>query len=308
MALAVVLRPRTAGALTLLLAAACADLSTPEPPDPGVATEYVTRRRAWLPAERDSLVARIVRTRQFSLPYVGDLSDYADVLLPADSAVEIVLAPRPIDVASPFGAVQAVPHVPGTGWSTVGLDIKLINTDPVPDDTVRWLGWLWFRTADSTNKGFVFAHRAPTSNTIPATFVNTSVFDAAFGKAGAGGGEISGAPPASLTFWQADGWVRRNTMSMTLNFAFGGSTVTTGPYTGGTQAFALMSGVLDSVRLDRVSGSAAPATQYASVTLTWVGGVRLVCVFPSPCTTNALMDPRVRAWASRGASVRPADR
>lgn len=268
----------------------------------GAADEYVTVRRAWLPGERDSLIARIQRTRQLDLPYVGDLSDYAADLIPADSAVEIVPNPAVHPAyATPFGAIQSVTHVPGTGWTTVGIDTRLINTDPTPDDTLRWLGWLWFRTADSTNKGFVYAFRAPTSNTIAATVVNTTAFDAAFGKTGAGGGEISGAPPASLTYWQANGWVRRNTMSVTLNFAFGGATpVTTGPYLGGTRQTSLMSGVLSSVRLDRVTGTALPATQYASVTLTFVGGARLVCVFPTPCTTNTLMAPQVRAWLDRG--------
>jgi hypothetical protein len=305
-------RPALALGALGALAGGCADVTTPPLPEPEPAAEYVTVRRAWLPGERDSLIARIQRTRQFNAFYM-DLSDYAVDLLPVDSAIEIVPVPMPVpDVATPFGPVRAVPRairVPGTGWSVIGIDTKLINTDPTPDDTLRWLGWLWFDTADSTQKGFAFAFRAPTSNTVAATFVNTPAFDAAFGKAGAGAGEVDGIPPAPLTYWQGNGWVRRNTVSMSLNFSFSGTTpVTTGPYTGGTSQVAFMSGVLDSIRLDRVSGSASPATQYASIRLTFVGGIRLVCVFPSPCTTNALMSPPLRAWLARGREGGATDR
>jgi hypothetical protein len=297
-------RPLPAAAALALLAG-CAEVGPPA--EPPAETEYISVRRAWLPGERDSLIAYIQRTRLLDLPYVGDLSDQAAHLIPADSATDIV--PNPAvhpQLAAPAGPVRPVPHVPGTGWSTVGIDLRMINTQPVPDDTLRWLGWLWFTTADSTRKGFVFGYRALSAgNTLPATVVNTGTFDAAFGKSGAGGGEVSGLPGPTLTYWQANGWVRRNTVSMTLNFAFtGASTITSGPYLGGSQRTALMSGVLDSVRLDRVTGSGTPVTQYASITLTFVGGVQITCVFPTPCTTNALMAPQVRSWlappAARG--------
>jgi len=260
-------------------------------------TQYVTERRAWLPGERDALIARIARTRQLSLPYVGDLSDNAADILPLDSITRIV----PVPPQAPR-AVARAPMVPGTGWSAIGLDLRIINTNPVPDDTLRWLGWLWFNDADSTNKGIVLAYRALSSNTIGATTVNTTTFDAAYGKSGAGGGEVSGLPGPSLTYWQANGWVRRNTMSVTLNFAFtGASTITSGPYLGGSQRTSLMTGALDSVRLDRVSGSGTPATQYASINFGFTGGVQITCVFPSPCTTNTLrLSPEARAWLRAG--------
>jgi hypothetical protein len=289
---------RAAWLASLLVLGGCGDANAPQEPAPQ--TEYVTVRRAWLPGERDSLIARIQRTRQFTLPYVGDISDYAADLIPADSAVEIV--PNPalhLASAAPVVPVRPVVHVPGGSFSTVGIDLRMINTNSTPDDTLRWLGWLWFNTADSTNKGIVFGYRSlAAGNTLAATTVNTATFDAAFGKSGAGGGEVSGLPGPSFTYWQANGWVRRNTMSMTLNFAFtGASTITTGPYLGGSQRTALMNGVLDSVRLDRVSGTGTPVTQYASITLTFVGGVQITCVFPTPCTTNTLrMAPGMRAW------------
>jgi hypothetical protein len=274
-------------ALAALLAPACDDGTGPgtRPPQ----TEFVTVRRAWLPGERDSLIARIQRTRQLSLPYAGDLSDYADQLIPADSAVEIVanpaLAPSVGGPFSPTFSVTGV-RVPGTGWTTAGLDVLMVDNTQSPPDTLSWLGWFWWNNADSTQKGYVFV--ATKANTVAATTVNTTSFDASFQKTGAGGGEVLGMPPGN-TYWQANGWTRRNTVSVTNNFAFGGtSTVTSGPFQGGTQQTRLMFGVIDSVRLDRQSGTGTPTTKYASITLSWVGSLALTCVFPTPCTTNAL--------------------
>lgn len=267
--------------------AACSDGSGPG--TPVVQTEYVTVRRAWLPGERDSLIARIQRTRQLQLPYAGDVSDYADQLLPTDSATEIVpnpdLSPSVNGPFAPSFSVTGV-RVPGAGWTTAGLDVLMVDNTQSPPDTLSWLGWFWWNNADSTQKGYVFV--ATKSTTVGATAVNTTTFDGSYQKTGAGGGEVSGQPPGN-TYWQANGWTRRNTVSVTNNFGFGGtSTVTSGPFLGGTQQTRLMFGVIDSVRMDRQSGTATPTTKYASITLNWVGSLALTCVFPSPCTTNAL--------------------
>lgn len=274
--------PRGLLAAILILVPACADDGTgPSTPDP--ATEFVTMRRPWRPGERDSVIERVLRTRQLTLPYAGDVSDYIAFLLDPDSAVELVPNPA-LDPAlvSPFGPAFSLGHalVPGGGWSAAGLDIRIVNNNQSPPDSLDWLGWFWWNDADSSQKGFVFISSRNT--TVGATSVNTTTFDAAGGKSGAGGGEIQGA-----TLWLGNGWTRRNTASVTLNFSFfGTSTVTTGPFLGGTQQIAFMSGVLDSVRLSRVAGTGNPSTQYASTSFTFIGSLRLTCIFPTPCTTN----------------------
>jgi len=282
----VILRAGLAAALAAL--AACSDDTGPG--TPSVQTEYVTVRRAWRPGERDSLIARIQRTRQLDFPYAGDMSDYADALIPTDSAIEIVPNPAlaPSAVHGPFTPSYSVTgvRVPGSGWTAAGVDVQIINTSVTPRDTLNWLGWFWWNNADSTQKGYIFI--ATANNTVAATSVNTTTFDASYGKSGAGGGEARGSPPGN-TYWLANGWTRRNTASVTSNFNFGGaSTVTSGPFLGGTQQTIIVAGVIDSVRMDRQSGTGTPVTQYASLSTNFTFGVRLTCVFPSPCTTNAL--------------------
>jgi hypothetical protein len=289
---------RGVAAAALAALAACGNDTGPG--TPAVQTEYVTVRRAWLPGERDSLIARIQRTRQLDLPLAGDLSDYADQLIPADSAVEIV--PNPAltpSVAGPFMPSYSVRgvRVPGTGWTAAGVDVQIINNSVTPRDTLNWLGWFWWNNADTTQKGYIFI--ATPNTTVNATTVNTTNFDASFAKTGAGGGEARGRPPGN-TYWQANGWTRRNTASVTSNFAFGGtSTVTSGPFLGGTQTTIIMAGVIDSVRMDRQLGTGTPTTQYASLSTGFTVGLRLTCVFPTPCTTNALRMASLRGRLSR---------
>jgi len=293
--------------LLLVAVALGACTEVPDAPAPAaVQTAFVTVRRAWFPGERDSMIAHIVASRALSFPYVGDLSDNANEIFRTDSVDAIVPNPDLAPAATAPLGLSAAPMVPGTGWTTAGVDVRIINTTPTPDDTVRWLGWFWYNSTTNTQKGYAFAFVQLPATTVAATSVNTTTFDAAFGKSGAGGGEVTGNPPGN-TYWQANGWTRRNTLSVTASLALGGtSTVTTGPFLGGTQQTLLMSGVLDSVRLDRVSGSGTPVTQYASITLNLVGSIRYSCTFPSPCTTNVLLlDPSVRArlLAGRTASA-----
>lgn len=255
-----------------------------DPVPAGPQTEFVTARRPWLPGERDSMIARIVRTRQLALPYVGDLSDNAGELLPLDSVTEIVANPLWVSASyrSPLGPSFALTglRVPGTGWTTFGLDIRTVNNNQGAD-TFDWLGAIWFSNADSTWKGIILAAGAGT--TLPATTVNTTNFDAANAKIGAGGGEFRF---SNATTWLANGSGAPNQFSVALSLWFGAvTTVTTGPYLGGTSRTGLMSININNVGLTRVSGAGAPATQTASVS-GFVGAVQLICVFPSPCTTN----------------------
>lgn len=279
------MRPSLAALLAVAcVAAACSrDATEPLPPEE---TEWVSRQRPWLPGERDSLIDYIIRTRQLALPYVGDLSDYAPFLLHPDYKVELV--PNPVLAARRATSIPGVmalgASVPGTGWTTAGVDIRTINNAQSPPDTLDLLGWFWWRDTDSTQKGFVFI--ATAANTVGATTVNTPAFDASGAQSGAGGGEVQGG-----TFWQANGWTRRNQARVTLNLAIGAvTTVTTGPFLGGTTQVTLMAGNVDSVRLDRMAGTGLPVTQYASASWGLVGGVRLTCVFPVPCSTNALRE------------------
>jgi len=292
-------------AYLLLLAAPLAAACENGGADPGAAdtvvTEYVTVRRAWNPGERDSLIAHIIQNRTWNFPYVGDVSDQASLMLDPDSAVELV--PNPA-LASPSPGAARAPgalRVPGGGWTTAGIDSRIIDNSQSPPDTTDYLGFFWYNNGDNSWKGFVFA--AAPGTTVAATFVNTTAFDAGGHNSGAGGGEFRLAAPT--TYWQGDGWVRRNTVRVTGNIGFGGvTTVTTGPYLGGTQQTALMSGQLDSVRLDRLSGTFGTNPQYASATFTFVGSIRLTCVFPTPCTTNTLR----AAAAAREGRMTPARR
>lgn len=276
------------------LAGGC-DGTSPAPLGPQ--TEFITARRPWLPGERDAMIARIVRTRQLALPYVGDLSDNAVDLLPLDSVTEIVANPLWVSSSVSAGYRPAFGltglHVPGTGWTTVGLDIHTVNNNQGAD-TFDWLGALWYNNADSTWKGIILA--AGGGTTLAATTVNTTAFDAANAKSGAGGGEFRF---SDGTTWLANGTGTPNQFSVGLSFFFGTlTTVTTGPYLGGTSRTGLMSITINNVGLTRVAGSGTPTTQTASVS-GFVGAVQLTCVFPSPCTTNVPIMAASRHTAAR---------
>lgn len=254
--------------------------------------QYITMRRAWLPGERDSLVARLKRTHQLTIPGVGDLSDYADSLLPTDSAIETIPNPAytgasgsrlgPTGIAGAPGAVM----IPGTGWTTLVIQIQTINKAQTPNDTINRTGVLWYNNTDSTWVGFLFA--ATISTSLSNQTLNTTSYDNSGAKSGAGGGEVQTSTSPS-TIWLANGGQTPNTMSISsINYFGSGSTVTSGPYTGGTERIGFTGSVsLNNIRLTRTQGTGTPTTQTISFSSNFLWAADFVCVFPTPCTSAA---------------------
>ena len=247
-------------------------------------TEFITQRRAWLPGERDSLIARIIVTRALSIPYVGDMSDYASSFYSLDSLDEVVPNPA-FSVAaglSPFGPTFSLSglRVPGAGWTSSAIDVHVVNANQA-NDTFDRLGVFWVNQGEPMWKGFVIAATANT--TFPATTVNTTNFDLNNAKVGVGAGE---GRFSTATVWTANGTGAPNQFSVSSSAAVGGTaTITTGPFLGGTQQSMNMTMNINNVGMTRVLGAGAPATQTASLSGN-VTGTKFVCLFPTPCTTN----------------------
>lgn len=276
--------------LALPLAACDSDTGAMKP-----TTEFITRRRAWLPGERDSLIARIIATRALSIPYVGDMSDYASSFYSLDSVDEVVSNPAFSAAAglSPFGPTFALSglRVPGAGWTSSAIDVNIVNAQQA-NDTFDWLGVFWVNQGEPMWKGFIIAATANT--TFPATTVNTTTFDLNNAKIGVGAGE---GRFSTATVWTANGTGAPNQFSVSSSAGAGGTgTITTGPFLGGTQQSLNMTMNINNVGMTRVLGAGAPATQTASLSGN-VTGTKFVCLFPSPCTTNV---PVIAAAARRG--------
>jgi hypothetical protein len=250
-------------------------------------------KRAWLPGERASLVAQVLATRAFTFPYVGDISDNAEQLIPADSTTEIVPNPALPAPRQRAGArFSAMGRVPTGGWTLAGIRIRMADANQ--GTTLRWLGYFFFNNADPTWKGIVIAATgAAATNTI----INTPAFDAAFGLNGGGGGE---AQLSSGTFWQGNGGPATNRLRVTAS-SFGGTPVTqtSGPFMGGTMITGSMTGSMQTIVLARIAGSAGDAADTVNVAASAITSYYFQCDFPTPCTTNALMAPQVRAWLAR---------
>lgn len=242
----------------------------------GTAAQFITMRRAWLPGERDSLIASVQRNHTLSGPYVGDLSPLAPQIFGATDSVTLV-APNPLYPSPPRSGIAPAAQF-ASGWSTIGLDLSIINQSSVPYDTLSWLGLLWFNPSDSTWKGLTLAATAAT--TVGLTTVNTPAFDASGATAGAGGGE---AQQSTGTYWEA----RSGQIEITFNgICITSTTITSGVYVGGNQRVCFFGGRLVNLTLPRLSGTTAPATQTINLDFrsSWILGVRITCVFPSPCT------------------------
>jgi hypothetical protein len=230
----------------------CAKDSTAPATEADSTFQFISVRRAWMPGERDSVAAYVVRT--------GAWDEYSDIAPLAyatwDSAVDIIQNPawRP-----PAAAVQRVEQSPefAAGWGGIGMVIRIVF-DTVPGGTVQadsldWVTTRWWNPADSTWKGFMI--NATTASTFGKQNVNTTAFDASGGTSGVGGGE---ARLASLTYWQANGGSYR----ITQNGSYGSyQQITAGPYKGGDVAFGLQAGQLTNIVMPRQAGADTPATQ-----------------------------------------------
>ncbi len=262
-------------------------------------TPYITVRRAWRPGERDSAISAIIANRTLTFPYVGDISDNASALLPVDSTTEIVANPAyaaPGRAGSPLDALT----LPAVGWTILGLRLRFVNNDE-GGVTLGWMGYVFYETADPTRKGLVIAEVG--SSAAVNKIVNTPDFDASFGTSGAGGGESQA---STATYWQANGTGSPNRIRVTAS-SFTGTitTVTSGPFLGGTMRSGLMTGSLQQVVMTRVLGSGGDAADTANVTVSNLPSTFYECIFPTPCTTNALMAPGLRTFSGPWAPAPP---
>lgn len=298
-----------AAAVAAVAATACSkDATTDEGP-----SQYISVRRAWLPGERDSTAAYVVRARAWD-----DFSDLApEAFATFDSTTDIIQNPlwSPAAVApwstAPLGRAPMSPQW-AAGWGGLGMDI-LIAFDSFPDnpvipaslgiqrDSLNWISVRWWNPADSTWKGWII--RGTTATTFGYQTVNTTTFNANGAHTGVGAGE---ARLASLTYWEGNGGRYR----VTTNGSYGAlSTIPSGPYKGGNVQTGLLGGQLNAVTMPRILGADAPATQ----TINWdfraatLNSLRIFCYFTpivppggyTSCTGSAFANIVAAARAHR---------
>ena len=270
-------------ALPIAAGLSCSDATAPVDDPPA---HYITVRRAWNPGERAALIASVMASHAWVVPGVGDLSGYAsNILADTDSVTVMITNPLYTPPAVRSASVLFAPQFAGT-WNITGLDIWEINNTVAPPDTLRWVGVFWSNPAEANWVGFALAFSR--AATVAQTRVNTTTFNAANGKSGAAAGE---ARNSNGTYWEDGGGGSGSNNTITVSSATYGaaSTVTTGPFLGGTSANGSMQGRLRQLLLPRVSGASAPVTDTVDVNFssTPITSVQFVCKFPTPCTTNA---------------------
>jgi hypothetical protein len=262
----------------------------PVRPDDDAPSQFITARRAWLPGERDSLIARIMASRSLTFPYVGDISDLADVLVPPDSAV--VFVPNPLYTPTVRSAMQFRIQVPTDNtWSGSGLFLKIFNDAITPRDTINWTGGIWYKIGEETWHGVIFA--AQSDSVFGPVSVRTNTFDAGGGKSGAGAGE---ARQSTGEYWEADGSGNPHTIEMTAASFGAASTVASGVWMGGSRRTGTMRGRVRQVRMPRE----LPTDDGSFITLdidfrvVGIPAVAITCLFPVPCIgdTTAMIAAR----------------
>jgi hypothetical protein len=270
-------RALTAAVIALLLASCGGTEPVSE------ASEFIVQHRPWAAGER---AAQIALVKQYGS--LGFATDLVDSLFPQDWITEVV--PNPAFQASLAGSrwLQASLNSPTTpGMIIVGLDYYIVDTTSPPQtatDTTQWLMVFWYDNTDPTYKGFtvVFSRTA----TLGPTTLNTTSFDAANGTSGGGGGEIR---PSTGEYWEATG----GKMQINSNSArtAAGSTITSGPFTGGTQRNGLFGGRLMNVTLSQILPTTGPVQTVSldfRAAANQIPAARLECTFnPAqvpPCT------------------------
>ena len=251
---------------------------TPDPP-----SEFIAMRRAWLPGERAATIASVMANGS-----LGFASAFAPQIYADSESVTVVVANPDFSVraADSRSLLVLAPRF-SSSWTIGGMELLNVNINPVPNDTVHWVGVFWSNPAEPSWKGFVLG--ATTTGILPRIDVNTTAFDASGSKVGAGGGEIRA---STGTYWQANGPVggANNDFQITAASYGAASTVTSGPFTGGTMASGTMQGRIQRMTMTRQLGTDAPATSTVDYDFRGspIGSVRVVCVFDIPCTTNAV--------------------
>jgi hypothetical protein len=249
---------------------------------------FVTMQRAWLPGERDSMVAEM---RRDSLDGFYVPAAVADLLAASDSVTVVV--PNPALAAAGKAAPPGMIGVAklgqaGQSWIMVGYDLREvfpITPGSRTMDSLNLLGVLWYASPESTWKGRVVA--ATTKTTYKKTTVNTAAFDASYSKTGAGGGE---ARFGTGQYWEANKGqvnITRNSCSPT---GCANSSFTSGPWLGGVWHGISVGGNLIQVVAPCLLPSgctAKPDTFSVSFTNPRISGLAITCIFPSPCTGSA---------------------
>lgn len=251
-------------------------------PSPQV-TDYVVVHRAWEPGERAAQVAAIKATNA-----LGMYTALVDSLLPLDSITMVVPDPAAGAALSVTrGLNPSLAAATTAGMVVVGMDLYVVDTSTyvppeVPSDSIKWLMVFWYNASEPTYNGFTVVHSA-TATTPPAGVdLNTTDWEAAGHYAGGGGGEVRASTGQSWLVTSGD-------MNITFNDTRGaaGSTVTSGPFTGGIQRNGTMRGKLSKVVL-------AGSTTQPNFTLDFskaassIPAARLECVYPTPCTGPTL--------------------
>ncbi|HEY2805739.1 MAG TPA: hypothetical protein VGI92_07775 [Gemmatimonadales bacterium] len=282
--------------LLCLASAGCTGSSDVQDPP----AQYIAIRRAWAPGERAALIQRIVTNHEYVFPYVGDISSMAPQIY-ADTDSVTVLAPNPAFTGSLTGPIPVASGLEmfSASWNFLALKITTINTTSVPPDTLLWHMAVWADPSDGGNHGFAIAYSALGAFNIKP--INSTGFDASNGKSGAAAGEYHF---ATTTLWLDDAGGGRYEVD-TEAFPGAFSPVTTGPYLGGKERAGTVYGRVNNSRFIRISGSETPNSFTVSFDyrVTPLNATEIVCVFPSPCTTNVPIIQAAARLAHRRWSV-----
>ncbi len=290
--------------LALLAAAACTDSSAPAADQP---LPFITVKRAWRPGERDLLINKIEQDTLFVFPFVGNISDLAPKIY-ADTDSVIVMVANPAYTGSPQVMGPVVSPAPGavTGtqfsstWNFLFVKITSINTDTVPADSIFWHMVIWQDPNNVGNYGFVIGFSR--TNNFSFNQINSTSFDNNGGKSGAGGGEFHA---ATSTLWEDHSAAGKYSSSSEI-FPGAFTTITTGPYLGGQSRAGTAYGKISNSTFSRVQGTEAPSSFGVAFdySLTGLPATEILCVFPSPCTTNDLRANVPHAALRRGGLAR----
>ncbi len=264
----------------------------------------VTERRAWLPGERDSLVARMERD---SLDGFYVPAAVAQLLARTDSATVIV--PNPA-LSAPARQARlgrfANLGQAGQTWIMVGYDLREvypITPGSTTLDSLNLVGVLWYASPESTWKGRILA--ASVKGTYATQAVNTSTgpnsFDSTYETSGAGGGE---ARFSTGEYWEASSGQITIKSNRCVPTSCADASFTSGPWLGGVWHGIQVGGNLITIVAPCLlpSGCTSPPDTFSvSFTGTPVAGLAITCIFPTPCSGPAAA--RIARLARRAAGL-----
>ena len=236
--------------------------------------QYVTRRRAWRPGEKDSMIAAIVRRREWRFPWVGDISDLAPVAIASwDSVTEVIANPAWRPPAAPAAGERLLYD---STFSALGVDVWIVfdtlpDTPGVQRDSLTWKAIFWYSPSDATWKGFVIA---ATINTTFSSYrtIKTTEFEASGGHSQTAAGEYR---VSDTTYWEGNNGGFR----LTANGGYGPiDTLETGPFTGAQYRQGLMTGAVKNLAMPKLIPNDG-TRQYFSASWTNITAHEIRCYF-----------------------------